>query len=123
MDRGQVNCLIMLDLSASFDTVNHELLINQLHFRFSFEGTIWKWLLQYLIGRTQRVALYDDAQSKPIELAQGAPQESILGPILFTLYIRPLGGICRKHHINFHSYADDKQICLSFDPSIEHDQE
>ena len=114
IDRKEAMCLILLDLSAAFNLVNHELLLNHLKFRFCITDTLLKWLESYLTERHQSVIIGgatdpDQKRSDKARLAQGVPQGSVLGPILFTLYITPLGYICRKHGVIFHSYTDDQQ--------------
>ena len=112
IDRKEAICLILLDLSTAFNMANHELLLNHLKFRFGITDTVLKWLESYLTGRHQSVIIsgatdLDRKRSDKAGLAQGVPQGSVLGPILFTLYITPLGDICRKHGVIFHNYADD----------------
>ena len=94
IDCKEVTCLILLDLSAAFDMVDHQLLLNCLRFRFGMEGKCLEWIESYLTGRNQQ-AVIGSHQSSPKQLAQGVPQGSILGPILFTLYMSPLEDICR----------------------------
>ena len=113
IDNQRVVCLILLDLSAAFDTVNHQLLLNRLKYKFGFGGVILDWIRFYLKDRKQRVVI-GDVQSDMVELSQGVPQGSVLGPILFSLYTSPLGDICWHHNVNFHAFADDQQYYFSF---------
>ena len=116
MDNQRVVCLILLDLSAAFDSVNHQLLLNRLKYRFGFGGVILDWIRSYLMDRKQRVVIVD-VQSDVVELSQGVPQGSVLGPILFSLYTSPLGDICWHHNVNFHAFADDQQSYFSLQPT------
>ena len=89
----------MLDLSTAFDTVSHELLLNHLKFRFGICDTALAWIKSYLSDRTQSVSI-DDGNGITITsdkalLSCGVPQGSVLGPILFALYMSPLGNISR----------------------------
>ena len=122
MDNQEVVCLVLLDLSAAFNTVNHDILIARLRDRFGIGGIALEWFRSYLSGRSQYVAIgdlvMDGALSDSKSLSQGVPQGSVLGPIAFTLYTTPLGDICRAYDILFCLYADDHQVYLSVKPQI-----
>ena len=68
MDNQEVTCLVLLDLSAAFDTVDHDLLLNQLHLRYGSDGTILNWISSYLRSRTQQVLIRDNTFSKPTQV-------------------------------------------------------
>ena len=120
MDNQEVVCLVLLDLSAVFNTVNHAILIARLWDRFGIGGTALEWFRSYL-RRSQCVAIghlvMDGAFSDSKSLSQGVPQGSVLGPTAFTLCTTPLGDICRAHDILFHLYANGQQVYLSFKPA------
>ena len=98
----------MLDLSAPFDTVHHDILINRLKNRLGVRGNALQWFQSYLSDRRQTVFI-NGSKSKEKLLDCGVPQGSVLGPILFTIYTLPLGDIIRNHSVPFHLYADDSQ--------------
>ena len=104
-----------MDLKSAFDTIDHKILLERLHSDFAISGTALKWFKSYLTGRHFRVNIRNE-NSDEYPLRYGVPQGSVLGPQLFTLYIKPLGDIIRNHNIQFHIYADDIQMYHSFDP-------
>ena len=105
--------LLLLDLSAAFDTVDHVILLSRLNTRYGIKGNALHWFASYLKDRRQFIQV-ESTRSSFVELQWGVPQGSVLGPILYTLYTAPLGGIIRKHDLQFHLYADDCQIYVSF---------
>uniref|UniRef100_A0A803TQ40 Reverse transcriptase domain-containing protein n=1 Tax=Anolis carolinensis TaxID=28377 RepID=A0A803TQ40_ANOCA len=114
LDRGSVSLLVLLDLSAAFDTVDHGILLGRLA-GMGLGGTVLQWLRSFLEGRSQMVSLGDTC-SAPQPLTCGVPQGSILSPMLFNIYMKPLGEIIRSFRVRCHLYADDVQLCHSFPP-------
>ena len=104
-----------MDLSSAFDTVDHDILLARLTSNFGIKGTCLDWFRSYLSSRTQFVSI-NGTHSDPLTLKWGVPQGSVLGPLLFTAYMAPLGALIRQYNINMHFYADDTQLYLSFVP-------
>ena len=97
----------MLHLSAVFNTIDHKIMLSRLKSYFGITGNALKWFKSYMENRTQ-IVLVEGSKSEPVNLPQG----SVLGPLLFSIYMLPFYQIIRKHGILYHGYVDDTQLYI-----------
>ena len=106
LDEGYIGCGIFVDLQKAFDTVDHEILLSKLYY-YGIWGISNNWFKSYLSNHKQFVSIngYDSGLA---EIKCGVPQGSVLGPLLFLLYINDLNQaikFCKVHH-----FADDTNL-------------
>jgi len=116
IDAGDLAALMLLDMSAAFDTVDHSTLLRRLRVSYGLQGAALGWFTSFLSGRTQFVNCRS-TRSLPTMILCGVPQGAILSPILFLLYIADLLQIIARHNLRPHMYADDIQIYGFCSPS------
>ena len=111
-NKGSISVLFLLDFSSAFDTIDHPIHVHRLHTDFGFTDTVLQWFSSYLTDRTHYVSLSNHC-SAFTHVHSGVPQGSVLVPILFTMYIKPLSDIIDSHTIIHHSFTDDLQLQMS----------
>ena len=115
MNNQRVNFLLLLDLSAAFDTVDYDTLLHRLQFSFGIQGKVLSWFKSYLSGRSASI---DQSITLGFSLECGVSQGSFLGPSLFRLYKSKRFEIVKTHLSDVHCYADDTQVYISLSPNF-----
>ena len=113
-----ITLLVLIDLSAAFDNVDHPILFQCLEKQYGFCDSVLSWHKSYLSNRKQCVIL-KGMHSNSFDLLLGVPQGSCLGPVLFTQYASSLFSIFSNHSVSIHAYANDHQQYMAFSPNLE----
>ena len=109
IDRGEVCALVLLDLSAAFDTIDHGILFEILNKRFGMQHKVEEWVQSYFEGRTQICMVGIDVSDARV-LKHGVPQGSVAGPSKFVCYTEDLQEVVTSFSVKYHLYADDTQL-------------
>jgi len=116
IDNKRVSLLVLLDLSAAFDTVDNDILLSILANRFSIQGLALDWFRSYLANRTQTFTLAGK-QTASYPLDCSVLQGSVLGPLGFISYTEEdIVDVIERHSVLPHIYADDTQLLASAKP-------
>ena len=119
LDCNHATLLLLIDLSAAFDTVDIDLLLQVMEFEIGVSGIALDWFESFLRGRNQRV-LIENSLSDILKVNVGVPQGSVLGPVLFNIYIRSLFILIEQCGFSTSGYADDNNAHRSFTLHFQH---
>ena len=119
-ENNKCTVIVFLDLSAAFDTIDHEKLLSIMSEELGITGTALQWFRSYLIGRTHQVRINGE-YSESLEVLFGAPQGSVLGPEMFSIYVRNQPKVFEKCHFNSSAFADDSNGRKTFAISMQYD--
>ena len=101
LDERKAAILVLLDLSAAFDTIDHTIILTRFRDRCGITATCLAWFESYLVNRSQRIQMHGRISAeRPVVF--GVPQGSVLGPLMCICYTAPLGDIARRHGIDVH---------------------
>ena len=117
IDQNRAVLLVLLDLSAAFDTIDHNILISRLSQRVCVRGTALNWFRSYLANWSSQVDIANEL-SNPTLMQFGLPQGSVVGPVGYSIYTLPVGDIANHHNVSHHVYAVDTQLYVSFNPKV-----
>ena len=117
MEKQQITALICVHLSAAFDTVSHDILLDVLQKKIGVNNISLDWFDTYLRPRSAKVII-GESISKSTSLDFSVPQGSICSPVLYTVYASTLGEHIEEHDVNILGYADDHSIYDAFDPNV-----
>ena len=120
IDDGQLALVAFLDLSAAFDTVDHQVLLYRMFTSYGVSSSVHRWFSSYLTDRTQSVC-QSNTFTTPRSVLHGVPQGSVLGPLLFVLYSAEVGNIIDRRGLKHHCYADDTKIYSCRQPNASAD--
>ena len=109
MDKGHFSCGVFIDLQKAFDTVNHDILLKKLNY-YGFRGILNEWFSSYLKQRTQ-TTIIESFSSDSLSITCGVPQGSLLGPLLFLLFVNDICSCSSK--LKFYLFADDTNLLFS----------
>ena len=113
---GQCTARLALDISSAFDAVDHSTLTDRARTAFGIHDVALDWLRSFVTERTQQIAVGSE-KSAVFPCASGVPQDSVSGPILFGMYVSPIGDVISQHNVQYHQYADDMQLYVSLNPT------
>ena len=115
-DLGKSTLFASLYLSAAFDTIDHSILLRCLKISFGIDGLVLNFISSYLSNRTQFIQL-GQSKSSISPCTTGVPQGSVLGPLLFSLFISPVSSIAAFHKVSEQQYADDTKLFIALSQS------
>jgi hypothetical protein len=118
MDLKSCSVLLSLDISAAFDMINIDILLNRLEMEFGIIGGAASWLRSYLTDRRYYVAI-GGSRSDIWVRGEGVPQGSVLGPLIFSGYVSPIARMFDHFGIHYHQYEDDTQVYTSVRSSVD----
>ena len=99
LDQGVAAILVLLDLSAAYDAIDHSILLSRMESVLGVKGSALQWFKSYLLGRKKRIKINDDF-SENQEILWSVPQGSVLGALLFLIYIIPLAQLIRSYGLS-----------------------